>query len=54
MPISTPALYSCQPLSSPESSDYNVRRHHDEIRLWSDYITPGAATYVVDDQGDRG
>ncbi len=32
----------------------NGRRNHDEIRLWADYITPGAADYLYDDQGNRG
>ena len=26
--------------------DRNGRRNHDEIRLWSDYLTPGAAEYL--------
>ena len=26
--------------------DRNGRRNHDEIRLWADYITPGAADYL--------
>ena len=34
--------------------DRNGRRNHDEIRLWSDYITPGDAEYLVDDRGERG
>ncbi len=35
--------------------DRNGRRNHDEIRLWADYITGGAAAdYLVDDQGKRG
>ena len=29
--------------------DRNGRRNHDEIRLWSDYITPGAGDYIYDD-----
>jgi hypothetical protein len=32
----------------------NVRRNNDEIRLWVDYLTPGAADYLVDDQGASG
>ena len=34
--------------------DLNGRRNHDEIRLWADYITPGAADYLVDDNGLAG
>jgi 3-phytase/alkaline phosphatase D len=29
----------------------NARRNFDEIRLFADYITPGAGTYLYDDQG---
>jgi len=32
----------------------NARRNHDEIRLWMDYLRPGAARYIVDDQGRPG
>ena len=28
------------------AEDRNGRRNHDEIRLWSDYITPGSAAYL--------
>ena len=31
--------------------DRNGRRNHDEIRLWNDYLTPGAASYLRDDAG---
>lgn len=34
--------------------DRNGRRNHDEIRLWSDYISGEAADYLVDDQGRVG
>ena len=34
--------------------DRNGRRNHDEIRFWADYITPGAARYIVDDAGRKG
>jgi hypothetical protein len=35
--------------------DRNGTRNHDEIRLWADYITPGAASsYIYDDEGRRG
>ncbi|RCV47646.1 endonuclease/exonuclease/phosphatase family protein [Marinitenerispora sediminis] len=32
----------------------NVRRNHDEIRFWSDYVRPGAGGYIYDDEGGRG
>ncbi len=34
--------------------DRNGRRNHDEIRFWDDYITPGAGSYIYDDQGVKG
>jgi endonuclease/exonuclease/phosphatase family metal-dependent hydrolase len=34
--------------------DRNGKRNHDEIRLFADYITPGAGGYLVDDQGRAG
>jgi len=34
--------------------DRNGRRNHDEIRLWNDYLTPGAASYLHDDAGRAG
>ena len=34
--------------------DRNGRRNHDEIRLFADYISPGKADYLYDDQGGRG
>ena len=34
--------------------DRNGRRNFDEIRLWADYVTPGAGGYLYDDQGVRG
>jgi hypothetical protein len=34
--------------------DRNGRRNHDEIRFWSDYVTPGAGRYIYDDNGHRG
>jgi hypothetical protein len=34
--------------------DRNGTRNYDEIRLWADYITPGAGGYIYDDQGVRG
>jgi 3-phytase len=34
--------------------DRNGIRNHHEIRLFADYITPGAGDYLVDDQGRAG
>lgn len=34
--------------------DRNGRRNHDEIRFWSDYLTPGNDGYIRDDRGGRG
>jgi hypothetical protein len=34
--------------------DRNGRRNFDEIRFWADYITPGRAGYIYDDEGRRG
>ncbi len=34
--------------------DRNGRRNFDEIRLFRDYVTPGAANYLVDDREQRG
>jgi phosphodiesterase/alkaline phosphatase D-like protein len=36
------------------AEDRNGKRNHDEIRLWSDYVTPGAGDYLYDDRGRRG
>lgn len=32
----------------------NVLRNHDEIRFWVDYLSPGKAGYIRDDQGRTG
>jgi len=34
--------------------DRNGKRNFDEIRFWSDYVTPGAGSYIYDDQGRTG
>jgi len=34
--------------------DFNGRRNHDEIRFWSDYVTPGEGGYIYDDSGEMG
>jgi hypothetical protein len=36
------------------AEDRNGRRNFDEIRFWADYITPGAADYIYDDDGTHG
>jgi 3-phytase len=32
------------------AEDRNGRRNFDEIRLWADYVTPGAGDYIYDDE----
>jgi myo-inositol-hexaphosphate 3-phosphohydrolase/phosphodiesterase/alkaline phosphatase D-like protein len=34
--------------------DRNGKRNADEIRFWSDYITPGKGGYIYDDKGSKG
>jgi len=34
--------------------DRNGKRNHDEIRFWSDYITPGEGDYIYDDNKQFG
>ena len=34
--------------------DRNGTRNHDEIRFFADYITPGAGSYIYDDNGNFG
>ncbi|HEV7607495.1 MAG TPA: endonuclease/exonuclease/phosphatase family protein [Steroidobacteraceae bacterium] len=36
------------------TEDRNGLRNHDEIRFWSDYLTPSQAGYIRDDNGRRG
>ena len=36
------------------AEDRNGTRNFDEIRLWADYITPGAGGYIYDDEGEFG
>jgi hypothetical protein len=36
------------------AEDRNGTRNHDEIRLWADYVTPGAGDYIYDDRGRSG
>lgn len=34
--------------------DRNGKRNHDEVRFWSDYLSPDKATYIYDDKGQKG
>jgi hypothetical protein len=34
--------------------DRNGRRNFDEIRFWADYVSPGKAGYIYDDEGVKG
>jgi hypothetical protein len=34
--------------------DRNGRRNHDEVRFWSDYLTPDRSAYIRDDSGRQG
>jgi hypothetical protein len=36
------------------AEDRNGKRNHDEIRFWSDYVTPNKAGYIYDDIGRKG
>jgi hypothetical protein len=36
------------------AEDRNGRRNHDEIRFWADYVHPGRAGYIYDDNGVQG
>jgi 3-phytase len=36
------------------TEDRNGLRNHDEIRFWSDYVTPGEGDYIYDDAGNTG
>ncbi|MBZ9557602.1 esterase-like activity of phytase family protein [Halomonas coralii] len=36
------------------AEDRNGLRNADEIRFWSDYVSPGKGDYIVDDQGQAG
>jgi len=42
------------PPSFDGPEDRNGLRNHDEVRFWSDYLTPRAAGYIRDDKGRRG
>ena len=49
----TPPVFD-DPPQYPAGVDFNGRRNHDEIRLWADYVTPGAGGYIYDDNGRTG
>lgn len=36
------------------AEDRNGKRNFDEIRLWTDYVTPGKGDYIYDDNGGTG
>ena len=41
-------------LNAPKPVDWNGRRNADEIRFWAEYIKPGEAPWLRDDQGKIG
>jgi hypothetical protein len=49
----TPPVFD-DPPAFPAGVDFNGRRNFDEIRLWADYVTPGASGYIYDDDGVSG
>jgi Endonuclease/Exonuclease/phosphatase family len=49
----TPPVFD-DPPAFPAGVDFNGRRNFDEIRLWADYVTPGAGDYIYDDSGTFG
>ena len=49
----TPPVFD-DPPRFPAGVNFNGRRNFDEIRLWADYITPGAGGYIYDDEGHFG
>ena len=46
----TPPVFD-DPPAFPAGVDFNGRRNFDEIRLWADYVMPGAGGYIYDDEG---
>ncbi len=42
------------PPSFDGAEDRNGLRNHDEIRFWSDYLSPGKGGYMRDDRGHKG
>jgi 3-phytase len=51
----TPPVFD-DPPNFPPGVDFNGKRNHDEIRLWADYVGPGAdrGSYIYDDDGNHG
>ena len=49
----TPPVFD-DPPAFPAGVDFNGRRNSDEIRLWADYVTPGAGGYIYDDKDGFG
>ena len=49
----TPPVFD-DPPRFPAGVNFNGRRNHDEIRLWADYVRPGHAGYIYDDEGVHG
>ena len=49
----TPPVFD-DPPAFPAGVDFNGRRNSDEIRLWADYVTPGAGGYIYDDNAGFG
>lgn len=48
------ASHPTPPVFDSAEFDENGRRNADEIRFWSDYITPGAGDYLYDDKNKTG
>ncbi len=46
----TPPVFDSGGAPWIEGVDHNGRRNSDEIRFWSDYVTPTNSTYIYDDQ----
>ena len=49
----TPPVFD-DPPTYPPGVDFNGRRNYDEIRFWSDYISPSRSGYIYDDEGGKG
>jgi len=46
--------WSSTPPTFDGPEDRNGKRNHDEIRFWTDYVTPGQGGYIYDDAGKVG
>ena len=51
---STVHVLAARPIAPGTSAPLTAERNHDEIRFWSDYVTPGAQGYIRDDAGGVG